>query len=290
MTALKHYKTTAAKPAPPSPPSSVPHSPPEPVSGPWDHPLSLRTALRRYRTTASRRPSPEPYPEPLVPPHSPPESPEAGPSSAPIRVPRAIGSKPTHPYREIHVHRGLGIDPVRKRPQPEDHDASVPSKPVGIRRPLRPRQISSNDEEPAHGADISAVTNLTSLPIGTTRPRRMTTSPLKPQTHRVSHGKLSIRANHDLLIDFREGERRRGKRGDSVLVMSADGSTVCVYHDLPEKGVESLKLGVPSTQCAPEDLSRKYWKTWNDAEKLVEHIKQRTSRVSWSYVDNLVRI
>lgn len=55
---------------------------------------------------------------------------------------------------------------------------------------------------------------------------------LKPQTHKVSRGQLVVLPSRSLLVDFREGERRKGGRGKEVLVVSADGATVraLIYH------------------------------------------------------------
>jgi hypothetical protein len=66
------------------------------------------------------------------------------------------------------------------------------------------------------------------LPIGTTRPSAFTTALVPPQTHKSSHGSVTVLPSFCLLVDFREGTRRRGDKGDEVLIVSADGLQVCL--------------------------------------------------------------
>lgn len=58
------------------------------------------------------------------------------------------------------------------------------------------------------------------------RPAALTTSLLKPKTHKVSQGQVVVLPSKSLLVDFREGERRKGRKGNEVLVISADGQQV----------------------------------------------------------------
>jgi polo-like kinase 4 len=55
---------------------------------------------------------------------------------------------------------------------------------------------------------------------------RFTTSPLPSQMHKMVHGQITIQPSRSLVIDLREGERRRGQKGDEVLVVNADGGMV----------------------------------------------------------------
>jgi polo-like kinase 4 len=70
------------------------------------------------------------------------------------------------------------------------------------------------------------------VPVGTTHPSPFSTRLLKPQTHKSVYGQLTILPSRSLLVDFREGERRRGKKGDYVFVIDPDGVEVCslCYH------------------------------------------------------------
>lgn len=54
----------------------------------------------------------------------------------------------------------------------------------------------------------------------------LSTRLLKPQTYKVSCGQLVVLPSGGLLVDFREGERRKGRSGKEVLVTSADGYNV----------------------------------------------------------------
>ena len=54
----------------------------------------------------------------------------------------------------------------------------------------------------------------------------ITTRFLKPQTYKVSRGQLVVLPSGSLLVDFREGERRKGRSGKEVLIVTSDGSRV----------------------------------------------------------------
>ena len=63
-------------------------------------------------------------------------------------------------------------------------------------------------------------------PIGMSRPNPTAVANLPPQTHKLVHGQLTILQSRSFLIDFREGERRKGNKGREVLLINADGSQV----------------------------------------------------------------
>lgn len=54
----------------------------------------------------------------------------------------------------------------------------------------------------------------------------LSTSLLPPKTHKLASGQLAILPSRSVLVDFREGERRTGKKGDEVLVVSPNGNQV----------------------------------------------------------------
>jgi hypothetical protein len=54
----------------------------------------------------------------------------------------------------------------------------------------------------------------------------LSTSLLPPKTHKLSCGQLVILPSASVLVDFREGERRKGKKGDEVMVVSPNGDQV----------------------------------------------------------------
>lgn len=56
--------------------------------------------------------------------------------------------------------------------------------------------------------------------------RAFNTGRLRADTHKVSRGQLVILPSKSVLVDFREGERRKGRSGKEVLVISPDGRRV----------------------------------------------------------------
>jgi len=139
-------------------------------------------------------------------------------------------------------------------------------------------------------------------PIGEARPLQLTTYLLRPQTQKTVHGQITILPSRSLLVDFREGERRRGKGGDEVLVIDPSGLEVSFdrysMYMLSNGSVVFYKVKVYSaphlsTPCclaeasavySIEKLPSAYWKQYNEAGRLIERLKQRTPKVraySW---------
>jgi hypothetical protein len=54
----------------------------------------------------------------------------------------------------------------------------------------------------------------------------LSTSLLSPKTHKLAGGQLAILPSRSVLVDFREGERRKGRKGDEVMVVSPNGNQV----------------------------------------------------------------
>lgn len=54
----------------------------------------------------------------------------------------------------------------------------------------------------------------------------LNTAYLVPRTHKLTHGNVTILPSKCLLVDFRESERRKGRKGDEVLLISPDGLLV----------------------------------------------------------------
>ena len=54
----------------------------------------------------------------------------------------------------------------------------------------------------------------------------LSTSLLPPKTHKLAGGQLAILPSRSVLVDFREGERRKGGKGDEVMVVSPNGDQV----------------------------------------------------------------
>lgn len=117
-------------------------------------------------------------------------------------------------------------------------------------------------------------------PIGTIRPTALNTTYLLPQTHKVVKGQLTILPSRSLLIDFREGERRKGQRGAEVLIVSPDGAEVKVY-SAPHLSTPCC-LAEPLTVHPVADLPQRYWKIYNDARTMLDGMKQRVPKVRYA--------
>ena len=124
--------------------------------------------------------------------------------------------------------------------------SSVPSVPLSGSASLRSkpsrRQVSSgpgaltrclndpgpyddpiNNVLPYDAPDIKLP--LSSCPGPSTR-EPLSTSLLPPKTHKLACGQLAILPSSSVLVDFREGERRSGRKGDEVMVVSPNGDQV----------------------------------------------------------------
>ncbi|KAL0571004.1 hypothetical protein V5O48_010951 [Marasmius crinis-equi] len=119
--------------------------------------------------------------------------------------------------------------------------------------------------------------DITVLPVGTVRPSSFTTTLLAPRVHKTVNGQITILPSRSALVDFREGERRRGRKGTEVLVVSPDGREVKIY-DAPHLSTPCCLAEVKETYDL-EDLPRRFWKQYNDAGALIARIKQRTPRM-----------
>ncbi|KAJ6512221.1 kinase-like domain-containing protein [Mycena vitilis] len=115
------------------------------------------------------------------------------------------------------------------------------------------------------------------IPVGTTRPSSFTTGLLSPEMHKTVHGQITVLPSHALLVDLREGERRRGQKGVEVLVIDSHGTQIEVY-SAPHLSLPCC-LAEPTERYTIENLPSTYWRQYNDAALLVERIKQRTPKL-----------
>lgn len=67
------------------------------------------------------------------------------------------------------------------------------------------------------------------IPIGTTRPLPVDTRSLSPKVHKLAMGTITILNSRSLLVDFRQNLRRLGLKGDQVMVISGQGTSVRFY-------------------------------------------------------------
>ncbi|KAI0702282.1 kinase-like domain-containing protein [Cytidiella melzeri] len=108
------------------------------------------------------------------------------------------------------------------------------------------------------------------------KPIRLNTEYLVCQTQKVLKGQVTVLPSKSLLVDLREGERRKGRKGDEVLVVSPDGETIKVY-SAPHLSTPCC-LAEPSAEYTFDLLPREYWNRYSDAGKVVSQLKQRIPR------------
>ena len=63
----------------------------------------------------------------------------------------------------------------------------------------------------------------------------LSTSLLAPKTHKLAGGQLAILPSRSVLVDFREGERRKGRKGEEVMVVSPNGDQVNLFLHLASR-------------------------------------------------------
>ncbi|KAL1942059.1 hypothetical protein VTO73DRAFT_6589 [Trametes versicolor] len=96
-------------------------------------------------------------------------------------------------------------------------------------------------------------------------------------THKVSRGQLVVLPSRSLLVDFREGERRKGGKGREVMVISPDGGTIEVY-DAPHLSTPCC-LAEATAAYSLAHLPKSYVKQYNDAARLVDQLKARMPKL-----------
>ncbi|KZV62449.1 hypothetical protein PENSPDRAFT_758680 [Peniophora sp. CONT] len=98
-----------------------------------------------------------------------------------------------------------------------------------------------------------------------------------PKTHKTTSGQVVILPSHSTLVDFREGERRKGKKGDEVIVVSADGLTIQVF-SAPHLSTPCC-LAEPTATYTLSALPVPYYKLYDLARKVIERIKKRIPKL-----------
>src|SRR5882762_2371433 len=94
-------------------------------------------------------------------------------------------------------------------------------------RPLLPDALADQITPPASCTVLPVNRESAFDPPEACRPTCFSAVHLPSKTHKTVHGQVVILPSYSVLVDFREGERRKGRRGDEVLVVSADGTKVC---------------------------------------------------------------
>ncbi|CAL1713208.1 unnamed protein product [Somion occarium] len=118
---------------------------------------------------------------------------------------------------------------------------------------------------------------ISAVPIGTTRPVALNTLCLIPQTHKLAQGQITVLPSLALLVDFREGERRKGRKGVEVLVISPDGDKIDVY-SAPHLSTPCC-LTEPIAVYSLDHLPVIYWKLYNDGCSVIQQIKSRIPKL-----------
>ncbi|KAJ8072322.1 hypothetical protein PM082_015881 [Marasmius tenuissimus] len=158
---------------------------------------------------------------------------------------------------------------------------NVPSSSESLGAATRQRQSEDELEFTSDETQSDSESDTTILPIGTVRPTAFSTTLLSPRVHKTVNGQITILPSRSALVDFREGERRRGRRGVEVFVVSPTGHEVKIY-DAPDLNTAPSCVD-PNCESKEtyelENLPGRFWKLYNDAGVLVARIKQRTPRM-----------
>lgn len=156
-----------------------------------------------------------------------------------------------------------------------------PARTPDLRTNEGPRQHPQNPAKPTPPPTESQLATPRSLdkcagPAPTSVPR-LNTAYLVPYTHKIGSGNVTVLPSLSLLVDLREGERRKGWKGNEVLVISPDGTDVKVY-SAPHLSTPCC-LVEPVAQYGVDDLPAVYRKQYATAMKVVNGLKERIPKV-----------
>ncbi|KAH9080478.1 hypothetical protein EDB83DRAFT_2513462 [Lactarius deliciosus] len=104
----------------------------------------------------------------------------------------------------------------------------------------------------------------------------LSTSLLSPKTHKLAHGQLVILPSRSVLVDFREGERRKGRKGDEVMVVSPIGDQILLY-SAPHLSTPCC-LAEPVATYSLNELPADWYTLYEQAKKVIEHIKRNVPK------------
>jgi hypothetical protein len=115
---------------------------------------------------------------------------------------------------------------------PVKADSDVPSvSPLGSVSQLKGDTLRSRPSRPQALLASGALNQYPHDPglCGESTREPLSTSLLPPKTHKLAGGQLVILPSRSVLVDFREGERRKGRKGDEVMVVSPNGDQVSLF-------------------------------------------------------------
>ncbi|KAG8803824.1 hypothetical protein FRC16_002681 [Serendipita sp. 398] len=113
--------------------------------------------------------------------------------------------------------------------------------------------------------------------------RRLCAGPLPPQALRTPHGTIMIQRNGKVVVDLREGERARGRKGEKVLAISSDGENVEVYYE-PHMGVPCL-LKEATLITTPQDLPQDCKSMYLFATKYIDIVKRKSPLLVYNQIE-----
>ncbi|KAI0050392.1 hypothetical protein FA95DRAFT_1555710 [Auriscalpium vulgare] len=132
--------------------------------------------------------------------------------------------------------------------------------------------VDDNIQTPAAGG--SAVT---AKGTNTTSRTLFSSAELPPKTHKTASGQVVILPSHAALIDFREGERRKGRKGDEVLTVSPDGQNIQVFK-APHLSTPCC-IAEPTSAYILNTLPTAYYRLYEQAARVVEHAKKKIPKL-----------
>ncbi|KAJ7644083.1 kinase-like domain-containing protein [Roridomyces roridus] len=184
-----------------------------------------------------------------------------------------------HRLRHEASTKRIVSDPLPLKKSLDLSELSLEPFPRRVERPVTQDDDISDNPVSAlcHRNHLYLTAQLQPIPIGTTRPVPFTTMLLAPEVHKTVHGQVTILPSHSLLVDLREGERRRGQKGVEVLLISPSGTEIEIY-SAPHLSLPCC-LAEPTKKYTVDSLPSAYWRQYNDAGLLVERIKQRTPKL-----------
>jgi hypothetical protein len=180
---------------------------------------------------------------------------------------------------------------------PVKADSEVPSvSPLGSVPQLKGDTLRSRPSRRQTSLGSGALNQYSHDPglCGESTREPMSTSLLPPKTHKLAGGQLAILPSHSVLVDFREGERRKGRKGEEVMVVSPNGDQVSfVSSGINELDSEMSKINLfsaphLSTPCclaepiatySLDNLPADQHKLYEQAKKVIEHIKRNVTKV-----------
>lgn len=166
-------------------------------------------------------------------------------------------AKPQHDFRRL-----LDARPSHEIKAPAPKLSSV--TPASRRPPVGPRLATPRSLDKCSGPALAGVP-------------RLNTAYLTPHTHKIGSGNVTVLPSLSLLVDLREGERRKGRKGHEVLVISSNGEDIKVY-GAPHLSTPCC-LVEPVAQHDVNDLPASYRKQYETAAKVVSGLKERIPKV-----------